>query len=47
MYILINSSGKRLSINGQYTPVFDYPVQAETYINRILGGSPSIKIHKI
>jgi len=46
-YVIINSSGKRIRRNGILTPVFEYPIQAQKYINKKLGGSPSSKIIKI
>jgi len=41
MWTVLNSSGKRIS------PIFDRPVDAERYINNMLGGSKYAVIWEI
>ena len=47
MFVIINSTGKRIKKNGVTTPVFEYPIQAQNYIEKHLGNSRYAKIHKV
>jgi len=46
-YILLDGLGKRVKVNGELSPVFEYPQQARKYIAKILGNSPIVKIWKV
>lgn len=47
VYVILNSTGKRIKKNGKTTPAFEFPKQAERYIDNHLGGSPNAKIKKV
>ena len=47
-FVIVDSQYKRVrKKNGQPIEPFEYPKQAEVYIDKYLGGSPYLKIHSI
>ena len=46
-YIIVDSDYKRVKKNGEYIQPFDYPIQADKYIDKYLGGSKYLKPHRI
>jgi len=47
IFVIIGINGARIKRKGETTPVFEYPRQAEVYIDKYLGGSKYVKIHKV
>lgn len=43
IFVIIKPDGKRVPLS----PAFEYPKQAEKYIDNKLGGSPYLKIHRV
>jgi len=47
VYVIADSTKNRIRINGELTPTFEYPTQAERYIEKYLPGSFSAHAHRI
>jgi len=46
--VIINErTGARVRVKDRLTPFFDYPIQAEKYIDKMLGGSPYATIREV
>jgi len=47
VFVITNSTGKRIKKEGKTTPAFDYAIQAQRYIDKKLGGSKYAQIKKV
>jgi len=49
VYGIVNASTKKRIrlLSGELTPIFHYPIQAQHYIDKILGGSSYITYKKL
>jgi len=46
-FVLTDSNYKRIKVNGELSPCFEYPAQCDRFISNILGGSKYVKIVKV